>query len=91
LQSEDYDDEWWRLMDEELKNYLDEKFRETREYVREQVDASETRLLGQFWKWARTADARYRQEHGAVNGLAERVGIVEDRVAELERGKRSPG
>jgi hypothetical protein len=48
-------------MDGELKQYLDETFRETREYVGEQVDTSETRLLREFWKWARTADARYRQ------------------------------
>ena len=56
----------------ETREYIDVQLRETREYVREQVDASETRLLREFWKWARTADARYRQNQGVVNGLAER-------------------
>ena len=55
--------------------------------LREHVETVETRLLGEFWKWARTADARYRQHHGEVNGLIERVALVEDRIAELERGK----
>jgi hypothetical protein len=50
-------------------------------------EAVETRLLGEFFKWARTADARYRQNQGVVAGLDERVQVVEDRVAELERRK----
>jgi len=79
-------------MDEELKQHLNAM--ETR--LRDQIDAQEarlrghteeveTRLLGEFWKWARTADARYRQSIGQVNGLAERVDIVEDRISALER------
>jgi hypothetical protein len=51
------------------------------------VEASQTRLLSAFWKWARTSDARYRQSSGLISGFAERVTLVEDRVAELERGK----
>jgi polyhydroxyalkanoate synthesis regulator phasin len=70
-------------MDDELKQYLEGMTRALREHT----EAVETRLLREFWKWARTADARYRQHQGVVNGLAERVGIVEDRVADLERGK----
>lgn len=68
-------------MDQELKAYLDEMKRELREHT-EQV---ETRLLSEFWKWARTADARYRQSTGVVGALDERLQAVEDRVAELER------
>lgn len=49
-------------------------------------EAVQTRLLREFWKWARTADARYRQAVGQVSGLSERVGITEDRIAELESG-----
>ena len=94
--SREYTDEKFRETREDIddklretREHIDDKLRETREYVREQVDASETRLLGEFWKWARTTDARYRQHHGEVNGLAERVGIVEDRVAELERRRNA--
>ena len=68
-------------MDNELKQYLDGM--ESR--LREHTEAVETRLLTEFWTWARTADARYRQHHGAVNGLDERGQIAEDRISEVER------
>ena len=51
------------------------------------TETVETRLLGEFWKWARTADMRYRQGDAAVGFLNDRVQGVEDRVAELERRK----
>jgi lipid II:glycine glycyltransferase (peptidoglycan interpeptide bridge formation enzyme) len=61
-------------MDEELKQYLDALKRElhdtkrelleviqtTKREVLDHTEAVETRLLAEFWKWARTADARYR-------------------------------
>jgi hypothetical protein len=68
-------------MDEELKQHLDVM----EAHLREHTEAVETRLLGEFWKWARTADARYRQSAGQVTGLADRVEIVEDRISALER------
>jgi hypothetical protein len=37
--------------------YLDAKFLE----VRVEIEALETRLLTQFWKWGRTADQRTRR------------------------------
>jgi len=49
----------------------------------------ETRLLTEFWKWARTSDARYRQSHSMVEAMDHRVQVVEDRVAELERKRAS--
>lgn len=36
-------------------------------------EAVETRLLSEFWKWARTADARYRQSIAVVTVLDEGV------------------
>jgi hypothetical protein len=69
-------------MDAELVAYLDEMKRDLRQHA----ESVETRLLSEFWKWARTADARYRQHQVVVGGLAERVGLVEDRLADLERG-----
>jgi hypothetical protein len=71
-------------MDEDLKTYLEEMKRELREHT----EAVETRLLLEFWKWARQADARYRQHHAAVTGLDERVMLVEDRITGIERGER---
>ena len=68
-------------MDQELKAHLDAM--EAR--LRAHTEEVETNLLSEFWKWARTADARYRQHQGVVGGLDQRVQAVEDRVAELER------
>lgn len=72
-------------MDAELKLYLDGM----EERLRAHTEAVETRLLGEFWKWARTADARYRQAQAVVGSLDDRVLAVEDRVADLERQKRA--
>ena len=90
-------------MDEELKAYLDRAFakvddefaavraegQETKRELRAHTEDVETRLLSEFWKWARTADARYRQSIAVVGALDERVKAVEDRVAELERKRAS--
>ncbi len=62
---------------------------ETRREIREHTEAVETRLLTEFWKWARTADARYRQAHSATGAIDDRVQLLEDRVAELERKRAS--
>lgn len=43
-------------MDQDLKQYLNAM--EAR--LREHTEEVETRLLGEFWKWARTADAKCR-------------------------------
>jgi len=59
--------------------------------LRAHTERVETQLLREFWKWARTADARYRQHHSAVNGLDERVGLVEDRITAIERGEGEAG
>jgi hypothetical protein len=68
-----------------IKAYTDEKFAESAA----NNEATETRLLNEFWKWARTSDARYRQSHAVVGALDDRVQAIEDRVAELERRKAS--
>ena len=62
---------------------------ETRREIREHTEAVETRLLTEFWKWARTADARYRQAHSATGAIDDRVQLLEDRVADLERKRAS--
>ena len=55
--------------------------------LREHTEVVETRLLGEFFKWARTSDLRYRQGHAVVGALDDRVQAAEDRIAELERRK----
>lgn len=47
--------------------------------------AFETRLLGEFWKWARGVEARMRM-HDAINAATlERLGSIEERVLNLEK------
>jgi hypothetical protein len=60
-------------MDAELKAYLEGM--ESR--LRQHAEGTETKLLREFWKWARTADARYRPYYGHVTGVDQRVGVVE--------------
>ena len=36
---------------------------------------TETKLLREFWKWARTADARYRQHQAEVSVLDESLSV----------------
>jgi len=86
-------------MDADLKAYLEametrmrEHTEEMKRELREHTETVETRLLLEFWKWARQADARYRQHHSAVTGLDERVMLVEDRITAVEsrdRGDRA--
>jgi hypothetical protein len=82
-------------MDADLKAYLEametrmrEHTEEMKRELREHTETVETRLLLEFWKWARQADARYRQHHSAVTGLDECVMLVEDRITGIERGER---
>jgi hypothetical protein len=56
-------------MDDELRTHLERM--ENR--LREHSEAVETRLLSEFWKWARTADARYRQNQGVVKEESENL------------------
>lgn len=87
-------------MDAELKSYLDGMETRLRAHVDTAVTASEarsrahtetveTRLLNEFWKWARTADARYNQHQAVVGGLDIRVRTIEDRLSDLERTRAS--
>ena len=71
----------YRQMDEELKSYL----AAMEERSRSRTEMVETRLLNDFWKWARTADARYRQHQAVVGGLEIRVQTIEDRLTDLEQ------
>ena len=91
-------------MDNELKQYLEAMESRLRDHteavvrdhidvvesrLREHTEVVETRLLGEFWKWAKTTDARYRQHQGTVTTLDERVSLVEDRITALESGGRA--
>jgi len=44
----------------------------------------ETRLLTEFWKWARTSDIKVHQSSNAISSLTERLNVVEERLRDLE-------
>ena len=68
-------------MDQELKSYLEAM--EMR--LREHTETVETRLLSEFWKWARSSDIKARQHSNNIGSIDERLLAVEERLSELER------
>jgi hypothetical protein len=49
------------------------------------IEALETKLLSEFWKWARGIEARMRM-HDAINAASlERLSGIEERVLNLEK------
>jgi hypothetical protein len=54
-------------------------------HTNKSCDEVVTKLLGEFWKWGRTSDARTRQALDNVAAVNERLLAVEDRVTALER------
>jgi hypothetical protein len=51
------------------------------------IEKSETNLLRAFHGWGRGLEIRQRNATGAITGFDERLTLIEERVAELERGK----
>jgi hypothetical protein len=68
-------------VDAELKTFLEAM--ESR--LMKQSDQVETRLLSEFWKWARSADIKLRQHPGSISAMDERLIAVEERLSKLER------
>lgn len=53
--------------------------------LREHTETVETRLLSEFWKWARSSDIKTRQHGVTISVMDERLTAVEERMSELER------
>jgi hypothetical protein len=58
-----------------------------RTYIEERSEATETKLLSAFHNWARTFEVRARGTSAAVREFDERVGLIEERVAKIERSR----
>jgi len=69
---------------EATKFELLERVDATRLELLERTEKVETTLLTEFRKWARTFESRTRFNELTVAGLHERMGLIEDRVSELE-------
>jgi hypothetical protein len=53
----------------------------------ERLENTETKLLTAFHDWARTYEVRARGTSTVVREFDERLGIIEERLAKLERGR----
>jgi hypothetical protein len=53
--------------------------------VRAEIEATETRLLSEFWKWGRTAEQRVRRMEHSDATTTDRLAGLEERIFTLER------
>ncbi len=53
--------------------------------LRGEIEASETHLLTEFWKWGRAADQRIRRMEHSDATTTERLTAMEERIFTLER------
>jgi hypothetical protein len=58
-----------------------------RTYIEERSEATETKLLSTFHNWAQTFEVLARGTSAAVREFDERVGLIEERVAKIERSR----
>ena len=58
-----------------------------RTYIEERSETTETKLLSAFHNWAQTFEVRARGTSAAVREFDERLGLIEERVAKIERSK----
>ncbi len=65
----------------DLRSELDRRFLD----VRSEIEASETRLLPEFWKWGRVSDQRVRRVEQSDATIIDRLAVMEDRLFTLER------
>ena len=72
---------------ERLRTDIDERFEGLRIYIDERVETTETKLLSGFHNWAQTFEVRARGTSAAVREFDERLVIIEERLAKLERSR----
>ena len=82
-------------MDEQLKAILDE-LKAMRAVMatmatKEDLYNHETRLLGEFWKWGRTAEAKFRLipiNEERLSAVESRLFSIEEKVSRMEHPPR---
>ena len=70
-----------------LKTYIEERSEALRTYVEERSETTETKLLSAFHNWAQTFEVRARGTSAAVREFDERLGLIEERLAKIERSR----
>lgn len=58
-----------------------------KEWINNRLEQTETKLLTAFYDWAKTYETRARGMAAKTAELEERLGIVEERLAKLERAR----
>lgn len=84
-------DQKLEAMESRLRDYTDDKLKELELRLREHTEAVETRLLSEFWKWARTSDMKARHHGTTLAAMDERLMSVEERLMDLERRRPRNG
>jgi hypothetical protein len=70
-----------------LRTYVDGVETRLRTYIEERSEVTETTLLSAFHNWAQTFEVRARGTSAAVREFDERLGLIEERVAKIERSR----
>ena len=71
-------------MDDELKEFLEQKFTELREYTDERTHDMETKLLKAFRNWAVRVEAKMSVPRATTDSMSDRMNVLEQRVDDLE-------
>lgn len=77
------------MENDELRQAIRNDMQEMEARLFENVHDTETRIIGEFYKWARTTEARMRTTEVNIGPLLERLSAAEARLLELEKRSRS--
>ena len=72
---------------EALSAHVEERSEALKAYVEERGETTETKLLTAFHNWAQTFEVRARGTSAAVREFDERLGMIEERLAKIERSR----
>ena len=77
-----------KVQREEIFGRMDRQREEIVEHLLERIEKTETTLLKEFRKWAVSFESRFKANEVLVSGFSERLVSLEERVSDLESGKR---
>ena len=75
------------MLDTDDKRWFGELLAANEARMTDRLELMETRLVAEFHRWAQTYEVRARGTSRAVAEFDERLGLVEERLARLERAK----
>lgn len=68
------------------KQWFEEQF----STLSDKIEATETKLLTAFYKWASPTDIKLRSNETDIAALKERLSLIEERVRDIESGRSKP-